>query len=145
MYTQSADDVSTAVSAGFTLAELMFVVLIIGILLAIALPVIAQATSHAERKTCYANQRTIEGAVMVWQLDPARQLNVSTLAGLVNATHELIAGNYITRPPRCPSAPTPANTANPTAAEGAYTLNATATVAPCSFGSLGAHGSFHNQ
>jgi len=133
------------VSAGFTLAELMFVVLIIGILMAIALPVMAQATSHAERKTCYANQRTIEGAVMVWQLDPTRQLNVSTLAGLVNSSHELITGNFITRPPRCPSAPDPVNPANPTAAEGAYTLSSTATVAPCTFGSIGAHGSIHNQ
>jgi type II secretory pathway pseudopilin PulG len=123
----------------------MFVVLIIGILLAIVLPVIAQASSHAERKTCFANQRTIEGAVMVWQLDPARQSNVSVLAGLVNGAHELVTGNFITRPPRCPSAPRPADISNPTAAEGAYTLSATATVAPCSFGSLGAHGSFHDQ
>lgn len=131
-------------SAGFSLPELMFVVLVIGILIAIILPVFAQAEGLAQRRTCFANQRTIEGQIMVWELDPNNP-GVATLAGLVNAAHPLVTGNFLTRPPRCPSAPAPANINNPTAAEGAYTLSTTATVAPCTFGGLTAHGSFHDQ
>ena len=129
-------------SAGFTLTELLFVALIIGILVAIILPVLAQVAGHAQKKACFANQRTIEGAAMVWQSSSSIG-DVASLAGVVNGAHQLVTGGYVKRPPYCPGAPRPADINNPSAAEGAYTLTASATVAACTFGSLGAHGSFH--
>ena len=52
--------------AGFTLVELMVVVLIIGILVTIAMPVYAQVTSQAQARGCQANQRTVSGAIDVY-------------------------------------------------------------------------------
>lgn len=50
---------------GFTLVELMTVVLIIGILVSIAVPVYQEARLMAEVKSCQANQRTIIGALEI--------------------------------------------------------------------------------
>jgi type IV pilus assembly protein PilA len=47
---------------GFTLIELMIVILIIAILVAIAIPVMFASRSSALMRTCQANMRTIDGA-----------------------------------------------------------------------------------
>ena len=54
---------------GFTLVELMVVILIIAILVAIAIPVYNTARSSAKNKACKGNLRTMDGAIQTYHSD----------------------------------------------------------------------------
>lgn len=78
---------------GFTLLELMVVVFIIGVLVSIAVPVTAVAKANAQKKACFANQRTIEGAATGYEAQ--NNLMAPDIATLVTA-------QYLRAEPKCP-------------------------------------------
>lgn len=54
---------------GFTLVELMVVVVILGILVAIAVPLYGNVTNNAKNKASLADNRVVVGAVEMYQTD----------------------------------------------------------------------------
>ena len=54
------------IERGFTLVEIMIVVLIIGILLAICVPNFIKAREASRKASCVVNLRQIENAMNVW-------------------------------------------------------------------------------
>src|SRR5574340_505665 len=73
---------------GFTLVELMVVVLIIGILVAVAIPVFNSASAAARKRACQANLRTLDGAVEQWaSANPLN--NKATITDLASAAAAL--------------------------------------------------------
>ena len=80
----------------FTLVEIMIVVLIIGILLAIAVPSFLTSRSTTQEIACDGNQDTLKDASDVWMLDYGKDAtDVPTMADLVPT--------YIKIAPICPT------------------------------------------
>jgi prepilin-type N-terminal cleavage/methylation domain-containing protein len=108
----------SAKPAAFTLMEIMIVVLIIGILLAIAVPNFIRAREQSRRKTCIGNLRKIEYAKDAYLMDRnLEQTTVITENNLWPAT----GTGYLKVAPQCPS-------------NGIYTIGDGRTDPTCSFG-----------
>jgi prepilin-type N-terminal cleavage/methylation domain-containing protein len=105
---------------GFTLIEIMIGVLIIGILLAIAVPNFIKARETSRAKACVSNLKQIDAAKEQWAMDN------KAAAGAAVALADLVgAANYIKATPECPS-------------NGVYTEGAVGADPTCSIGANGA-------
>lgn len=126
---------------GFTMVELMVVVLILGVMVLIVIPVYTSATANAARRVCFQNQNTLERATELYlaiNRDNAR----ADLQGVVDASHPIVVNQIVGTPPRCPAGDSPSDPENPTIAEGAYTFDANGGIVGCTLGLLAPHGHF---
>lgn len=88
----------------FTLVEIMIVVLIIGILVAIAVPNFVKARESARTKACVANLKLIDGAAQQWAMDYKVAGTVTTPVTVIGLTPAQQGTNaYIKSMPICPS------------------------------------------
>jgi prepilin-type N-terminal cleavage/methylation domain-containing protein len=105
---------------GFTLVEIMIVVLIIGILLAIAVPNFVRARETSRAKSCVSQLKTLEASKEQWAMDTRAATNATpTMANLVPT--------YVKTTPLCESG-------------GTYTLGNMQTRPTCSIGDNGTPG-----
>jgi len=100
---------------GFTLTELMIVVMILGILVLISAPIYNNATAKAEKSACQANRRTIESAIVqyaaVEEVNMADvEVDIDTKEGKINVnvvgaeeTVTDLVGSYLNEFPTCTS------------------------------------------
>ena len=82
---------------GFTLTEIMVVVIIIGLLVAIAVPVYNNISGNAAENACLANQRTIASAILQWQVDSKTADFPADAAAFADAIYP----KYIVSAPKC--------------------------------------------
>ena len=75
---------------GFSLVELMIVVVIMGILIAVAIPLYGAITENSKNKTCASNIDTIENAAAIYYTQegelPADMAELESLVGFEDGT-----------------------------------------------------------
>jgi len=101
---------------GFTLVEIMMVVMIIGMLLAIAAPKFLKAREGSYARTCQSNLKSILGAKERWAMDTNQKSDATpTMANLFP--------DYLKLTPVCP-------------AGGVYTVDRLDQLPTCSIGGV---------
>ena len=106
-------------NAGFTLVEIMIVVIIIGLLALIAVPQLARNRNAAQRSACLNNLRQINGNTQQYMLEN----NTTAVPGTAAVATMFQTGSF----PTCPGG-------------GTYTMPATDTALPtCSLSATKIH------
>jgi len=101
---------------GFTLVEILIVILIIGMLLAIAVPQFFKSREGAYARSCQSNLKQIQGAKERWAMENSRgATDTPDWPDLVS--------NYIKKQPVCP-------------ASGTYTIGSMDEIPVCDIGGV---------
>ena len=104
----------------FTLVEIMIVVLIIGILLAIAIPNFVTARDSSRARACVANLKQIDSAKQQYVMDQKQSSTYIFSATYSGTTANELVPTYIRTFPSCPAA-------------GTYTVGNASSNPTCSF------------